>query len=500
MRDPPTKTYSQEHFRRQRAQQQIDEIKQRLDIVEYVKSQGFEVEPHGSRKYHLKLHDSLVLDTEKQTFNWYAQQKHGDVLVLAQLDLSSGAEIRTLGEARKYLFQMLHVSFLDQHQTPKPVHTSPPPKKPRPELQLPPLAAENWKRLYGYLLHQRGISPKVFHWLKDNGLIYPDARGNLVYLGRDENGKPNYAAKKGTLSGSHFRGVEPGSDFTARCSWNLETKPETVFVTEAAVDAWSLMSFFADTGKDFTKFGFISLECCFGGPLVYHLQKNPQIQTVYLCQDNDEAGLRSRVECRKLLAEAGIQVKTIDRLPRDGKDWNEQLQNQRIGERITVIDMQSEQQAQQALRVVMDGGKVTLQAVTACIRMVVQHANDPHHGKQTIAQLNRQGRQLSSVAIDDPQIKAIQKQLKAYGVDFSILREKQLDGAAGKTSLWFKAQDQEQICTALENIIADLGREVQTPDQEQKILVDVCQNAERTAEAINAEKAAHFAERGQPVR
>lgn len=496
MRDPPQKySSSQEYFRIRRAQQQINEIKEHLDILDYVRSQGYEVESHGTQKYHLKLHDSLVLDTERQSFKWYAQQKSGDILSLAQLDLSSGAEIRTIGEARRYLYQMLHVP--SQHIS-RPVVSAP--KKTKPKLEVPTPDPTKWKRLYAYLLHQRGISPSVFHWLKDKGLIYPDERGNLVYIGRDENGKTNYVAKKGTLTGSKVRYVDPGSDFKSRCSWNLDANPKTVFVTEAAVDAWSLMSFFADSGKDFTQYGYISLECCYGGPLIHHLRKNPQIETVYLCQDNDEAGLRSRKECRQLLETVGIQINTIDRLPRSGKDWNEQLQNKRMEERITVIDMQSEQQAQQALRVVMDGGKVTLQAVTACIRMVVQHANDPHHGKQTIAQLNRQGRQLSSVAIDDPQIKAIQKQLKAYGVDFSILREKQPDGAAGKTSLWFKAQDQEQICTALENIIADMAREPSSADIEKKTLSDVCWEAECTAEFLNAEKAAHFAERGQPVR
>lgn len=499
MRDPPKNSPSQEYFRRQRAQQQINEIKLHCDIVEYVKSQGYEVETHGSRKYHLKLHDSLVLDAAKQTFNWYAQQKHGDVLSLAQLDLSSGAEIRTASEARKYLFQMLHVPSL--HITQPVVSVSTPKEnRPKAELHVPEPDPNKWKRIYAYLLYQRGISPKVFHWLKDKGLIYPDERGNLIYIGRDENGKTDYAAKKGTLTGSNFRGVESGSDFKARCSWNLDAKPKTVFVTEAAVDAWSLMSFFADSGKDFTQYGYISLECCYGGPLIHHLQKNPQIETVYLCQDKDEAGIRSRKECRQLLADAGIQINMIDRFPHYGKDWNEQLQNKRMEERITVIDMQNEQQAQQALRVVMDGSRITAQAVISCMRMVTQYSQTPHHGRQSIRHLNLQGRQLTSIPIEDPQLQAIKRQLKSYSVDFSIMREKQSDGMTDKTSLWFKSQDQERICTALENVIADLSREPHTSTPEKKTLSDVCWQAEHTAQVLNAEKAAHFAERGQPVR
>ncbi len=492
MRDPPKKTTSsQEYFRLKRAQQQIREIKEHLDILDYVRSQGYEVESHGTQKYHLKLHDSLVLNVEKQSFKWYAQQKSGDILSLAQLDLSSGAEIRTIREARRYLYQMLHVP--SQHIS-RPVVSTP--KKEKPKLEVPTPDSTKWKRLYAYLLHQRGISPSVFHWLKDKGLIYPDERGNLVYLGQDENGNTNYVAKKGTLTGSKVRYVDPGSDFRSRCSWNLDAKPKTVFVTEAAVDAWSLMSFFADSGKDFTKYGYISLECCYGGPLIHHLRKNPQIETVYLCQDNDEAGLRSRKECRQLLEIVGIQINTIDRFPHYGKDWNEQLQNKRMEERITVIDMQNEQQAQQALRVVMDGSRITAQAVISCMRMVTQYAQTPHHGRQSIKHLNLQGRQLTSIPIEDPQMQAIKRQLKSYSVDFSIMREKQPDGMADKTSLWFKAQDQERICAALENVIADMARYPHTADIEKKTLSDVCWEAECTAQMLNAEKAASFADRG----
>lgn len=493
MRDPPQNSPSQEYFRRQHAQQQIREIKENLDILDYVKNQGYEVESHGAQKYHLKLHDSLVLNVEKQRFEWYSQQKYGDILSLAQLDLSSGAEIRSLSEARRYLFQMLHVP--SQHIS-RPVLSTPQKTKTRPKLEVPTPDPTKWNRLYAYLLHQRGISPSVFHWLKDKGLIYPDERGNLVYLGRDENGKDNYVAKKGTLTGSHFRYVDPGSDFNSRCSWNLDSKPKTVFVTEAAVDAWSLMSFFADSGKDFTQYGYISLECCYGGPLIHHLQKNLQIETVYLCQDNDEAGIRSRKECRQLLETAGIQINTIDRFPHYGKDWNEQLQNKRMEERITVIDMQNEQQAQQALRVVMDGSRITAQAVISCMRMVTQYAQTPHHGRQSIKHLNLQGRQLSSIPIEDPQLQAIKRQLKSYSVDFSIMREKQPDGKTDKTSLWFKSQDQERICTALENVIADMARDPHAADIEKKTLSDVCWEAECTAQMLNAEKAASFADRG----
>ncbi|MCI2047929.1 MAG: DUF3801 domain-containing protein [Faecalibacterium sp.] len=500
MSELPQKTnFDSEKRRREIVARQIEEIKRRCDILEYVRSQGYELQAHGNGKYHLAIHDSLVLDAEKQTFRWYSRDKYGDVIALAQLDLATGTEVRSPSEARRLLLGQVQMPMI-----------SPPlvQKKPEPTVRselIPPAAdPQYWKRIYGYLIQQRCISPEVVHWLVEQDLIYPDSRGNLVYLDRDAAGKATYAAKKGSTSNNHFRWVDPASNFEARCTWNMAAKPTTVFVTEAAVDAWSIMSLFQQAGVDFRKYGYISLECCFGGPLIYHLKHNPQIRTVYLGQDTDAAGIQSRADCRKLLQTAGISgIAVKDKLPATGKDWNDMLQSKKVAERTEVFTMEADQVSYQALRVELGAAKVTGKAVWSAIRWFVQHKDAIHYGKQSIKKLNRQGKELAENDLKDADLQEAKRRLKQYSVDFAIVKQKDSSGNITGYSLWFKAQDVEQIYAALTGIIHDKSKEKAVAEQPQQADVkDVCHDAKEKAEARNAEKEAHShaCERGEPSR
>lgn len=82
-------------------------------------------------------------------------------------------------------------------------------------------------------------------------------------------------------------------------------------------------------GLDHKAYTYLSLETTYEGPLGIYLDENPQIKTIYLAQDADEGGLKSRVNCRKLLEERGFTGKVIDKLPNanapGAKDWNDAL-------------------------------------------------------------------------------------------------------------------------------------------------------------------------------
>lgn len=163
--------------------------------------------------------------------------------------------------------------------------------------------------------------------------IYPDERGNLCYLGRDGKGEINYCARKGTLmprdGQKGYRNVVEGSDYQKRCVMNHSPSHTKLVVTEAAVDAWSFASMLEIHGLDHKAYTYLSLETTYEGPLGIYLDENPQIKTIYLAQDADEGGLKSRVNCRKLLEERGFTGKVIDKLPNanapGAKDWNDAL-------------------------------------------------------------------------------------------------------------------------------------------------------------------------------
>lgn len=154
----------------------------------------------------------------------------------------------------------------------------------------------------------------------------------------------NYCARKGTLTPKDgqkgFRNVVEGSDYEHRCVMNASPQHTKLIVTEAAVDAWSFASMLELHGLDFRDYTYLSLECTYEGPLGKFLEENPQVKTIYLGQDADEAGLKSRDRCRDLLKERQYSGKVIDKLPDARapgcKDWNDALkyylEQQRIRE------------------------------------------------------------------------------------------------------------------------------------------------------------------------
>ena len=191
----------------------------------------------------------------------------------------------------------------------------------------------DWTEGYAYLISTRKITPTIVKWLVQEKTIYPDERGNLCYLGRDGKGEINYCARKGTLTPRDgqkgYRNVVEGSDYQKRCVMNHSPSHTKLVVTEAAVDAWSFASMLEIHGLDHKAYTYLSLETTYEGPLGIYLDENPQIKTIYLAQDADEGGLKSRVNCRKLLEERGFTGKVIDKLPNanapGAKDWNDAL-------------------------------------------------------------------------------------------------------------------------------------------------------------------------------
>ena len=157
---------------------------------------------------------------------------------------------------------------------------------------------------------------------------------NAIYATSD---RP-YVGQKGTWVDSetgkptHFRCAVEGGNFEGRFSVNMvradgsPTCVQRVFVCEAAVDLFSIMSFLELNQRDFTQYGYISLECCYESPLNYHLRHHPETKTLYLGQDNDLGGAQSRAACRVLLQQQNWPGRVVDKIPcTPSGDWNDDL-------------------------------------------------------------------------------------------------------------------------------------------------------------------------------
>lgn len=218
--------------------------------------------------------------------------------------------------------------------------TSPPIQKEPPKpFELPP-RNDNMRRVYAYLINRRGIDRDVVYAFANRGMIYESADyHNAVFVGYDQDGIPRHAHKRGTGSRSTFKGnVEgglpeysfhwtgqaepapnPRIDFSSK---NLRNSPHpsqsgSLYLFEAPID---MLSFISLHSKGWRKHSYAA--CCGVSDRVLWqmLKDNPQINSVYLCLDHDEAGQKANKRISDALFVKGV---THEILIPNRKDWNE---------------------------------------------------------------------------------------------------------------------------------------------------------------------------------
>ena len=276
-------------------QEQIDHANQ-ADLVSFLQSQGEQLTRAGN-EYRWKRHDSLTVRGNK----WYRHSQSkggGPVDFLMEFFGKSFTEAVELLTGEK--------------------GAAPPPDSPAPlsDFRLPPRSptAEQVKR---YLTEARRIDEDVTGFFISSGDIYEEAaHHNAVFVGRDESGIPRYAHQRGT-AGS-FRLDVKGSDKAFNFCYRGEG--ERLFVFEAPID---LLSFLCLFKKDWQKQSYLSLGGVGEKALLRFLSDRPNIKTVYLCLDSDEAGNDACSRLVKLMPEGY----TVHRLIPLFKDWNEVLQH-----------------------------------------------------------------------------------------------------------------------------------------------------------------------------
>ena len=276
-------------------QEQIDRAN-RADIADFLRTQGETLERAGN-EYRWKRHDSLTVRENK----WYrhSQSKGG-----GPIDFVMEFYGRSFTEAVQLLTGELGEG--------KPEQTAPPPLS---DFRLPPRSPDPGQ-VKRYLTEARRIDEDVTGFFLSTGDIYEEAaHHNAVFVGRDESGIPRYAHQRGTTG--NFRLDVKGSDKAFNFCYRGEG--ERLFVFEAPID---LLSFLCLFKKDWQKQSYLALGGVGEKALLRFLSDRPNITTVYLCLDSDEAGNDACSRLVKLMPE-GL---TVHRLVPLFKDWNEVLQ------------------------------------------------------------------------------------------------------------------------------------------------------------------------------
>ncbi len=273
------------------------------DLVDLLRRQGEKVEPSG-REY--EWLDGSAKVTIRGNL-WYHQYEEvgGDAI-----DFVKRFYNKSYPEAMQYL--------LGDHNG-RLVVSPPIKKEPPPPFVLPP-QNDNMRRVFAYLLNKRCIDRDVLYAFTHAGMIYESADyHNAIFVGFDKNNKAVHAHKRGTGSESSYKGnVASG---IPECSFHWNGNSDRIYLFEAPIDMLSFISMNKDGWRNH------SYAACCGVAdrvLFQMLSDNPNLKTVYLCLDNDEAGHKANKRISDKLFTQGIQTEIL--VP-SHKDWNEDLLN-----------------------------------------------------------------------------------------------------------------------------------------------------------------------------
>ena len=287
--------------------EQIIERVRNVDVIAFLeKYQGLTFKPMGGG-YRCQQHESLAVKADRLSWYWHSQGVGGH----GALDFLVKAEKMAFRDA----VEVITGAILPTAPTRQ--AAEPPPKT----LILPERSGVPL-RLYDYLCKKRGIDGEVVNTLMQKEKLYEDRRGNVVFVGHDEQGKARFASLRGTQS--DWRGDCTGSD--KRYSFNAIFTPcERVYVFESPIDLMSDATLTnAATGdcRAWEQDSRLSLSGTSDVALYFFLKQHPEVKELVLCLDNDTAGREAAALIARKYAAKGYTV-LID-FPQ-GKDFNEDL-------------------------------------------------------------------------------------------------------------------------------------------------------------------------------
>ncbi len=175
------------------------------------------------------------------------------------------------------------------------------------------------RRVFAYLVKTRGIDADVVeHFAKAHTLYQSKDHHNAVFVGMDENGKPQHAHQKSTNTyGKGFRNTVAGSD--GRYGFMHKGTSDTIYCFEAPID---MLSFITLNKENWKQHSYIAVSGTSDIPLFHFLKNNPHIENVCLCLDNDKTG---HMRCEKISEQLKEQGYYPHPCFSELKDWNYDL-------------------------------------------------------------------------------------------------------------------------------------------------------------------------------
>lgn len=195
-----------------------------------------------------------------------------------------------------------------------------------------PMANENAKAVYDYLIGQRKIDQEIIDFYYVKGMIYESFEDHaVIFVGLGEGGIPKFASKRSTDTQDKQNIFGSNKQY----SFHLVNKnSEILNVFESAIDLMSWQTIQKIKGYKWNTENYLSLD---GATLIgksieeteipvaleHFLQCNKNIKQISLYMDNDKAGYDTVEKIKYHLMD---RYDIVDNSPKKYKDINEKLQ------------------------------------------------------------------------------------------------------------------------------------------------------------------------------
>jgi hypothetical protein len=293
----------------------VQEVK-RMDLLTYLKNyEPFELVHFSGNTYTTKTHDSLKISNGK--WMWWSR------------GIGGRTALDYLIKVRDYTFMEAVQTIAGQAAITPPV--SPPAEKTTEKKLLLPKPNRYQTQAVSYL-KRRGIDTDIIGFCLQRGMVYESENyHNAVFVGRDKEGTPRYAALRGI--GTDFIGDANGSDKNYSFSIPAEGTSAKVHLFESAIDLLSYATLKKMDGQEWRAEHLLSLAGVYQpakeierskvpAALTRFLKNYPEVEEVELHLDNDRAG---RLAAKAIQTVLPKQYRTRDKPPPKGKDCNDCL-------------------------------------------------------------------------------------------------------------------------------------------------------------------------------
>ncbi|MGC4019976.1 MAG: DUF3991 and TOPRIM domain-containing protein [Muricomes sp.] len=287
-----------------------------MDLLTYLKSyEPYELVHFSGNTYTTKTHDSLKISNGK--WMWWSR------------GIGGRSALDYLIKVRNYNFMQAVEIIAEQAAIQPPI--SIPTEKTKEKILLLPKPYRYQEYVVSYL-QGRGIDVDMIEFCLNTGRIYEsEYHHNAVFVGRDKEEKPRYAALRGI--GTDFIGEASGSDKNYSFSISAEKKSERAHLFESAIDLLSYATLQKLEGKNWRAEHLLSLAGVYQpakeierskipAALTRFLKEHTEVREVVLHLDNDRAGRFATKAIQTVLPK---QYYTEDQPPKQGNDYNDCL-------------------------------------------------------------------------------------------------------------------------------------------------------------------------------